>query len=354
MVKTSGKKRILLGMSGGIDSAVSAIMLKEQGLEVVGVTFIFSDIEIQNQRNISDSKEVAKKLEIEHQIVDLRPQFNELVIQKFIKDYTLGKTPFPCAFCNPELKFKYLHRLATEFRCQFIATGHYATIQEKFGKRFVAKGFDKEKDQSFFLWGLNQNILNQLMFPLGKYQKSDVRSYAEKQGFHHISNKKDSFGICFINNGDYRSFLINNGLESQEGNFIDKAGNILGKHKGITNYTIGQRRGLGLNLNKPLFVAEIRPDKNEILLTDYQDLYKMNIYIHNAQFIDNESIDENRTYIVKIRYRLQETRCELKLIEGNRAKVSLYEPVAMVAKGQTAVIYDEERVIGGGFIEDSD
>lgn len=354
MVEISGKKRVLLGMSGGTDSAVSAIMLKKQGFEVEGVTFIFADNEKQNQQNISDAIKVAEKLKIKHHVLDLTQEFNKTVIQKFIKEYTSGKTPFPCAFCNPKIKFKHLNRLANELNCHFISTGHYARIVKKFGKRFVAKGVDKDKDQSFFLWGLNQNVVNRLIFPLGKYQKADVRRYAVKHGFYHISNKKDSLGICFINDGSYRSFLINNGVESMKGNFVDPNGKILGRHKGIVNYTIGQRKGLGLNVNKPLFVAELRPQKNEILLTDYQDLYKNNIYIRDVHFIDYELIDLKITYIVKVRYRLQETPCRLELTGENRIKLKLLEPLAMVANGQTAVIYDGERVLGGGFIEGSD
>lgn len=348
------KQRVLLGMSGGTDSSVSAIMLQEKGFEVIGVTFIFSALEKQNNQHINDAEKLANQLNIAHKVVDLRERFRNEIVQRFIKEYNQGKTPFPCAFCNPGLKFHYLNILSKKYNCEFIATGHYANISEYNNKKFISKGVDKEKDQSFFLWGLKNEIINKLAFPLGNLEKNEVRKFAAEKGFPTISRKKDSLGICFIEGSDYRKFLMNNGLNPEPGYFTDEEGNVLGKHQGIPFYTIGQRRGLGLNLNKPLFVSEIKPLNNEIILSEYDSLYKNIIYLNNIHLADIENFNKTKTYHIKIRYRLQDNTGIIKLIDANRAKIELNESVAMVANGQTAVIYDEERVMGGGFIESSE
>ena len=348
------ESRVLLGMSGGTDSSVSAAILKNQGFHVIGVTFLFSNLENENKQNITDAKEIAESLNINHHILDLREEFNEKIIIRFIKEYSEGKTPFPCAFCNPQLKFNRLYKLATELNCDYISTGHYARIIKHNKLKYISKANDPEKDQSFFLWGLEKHIIERLIFPLGEFTKNQIREYAKHNGFTRIAKKKDSLGICFINSRDYRNYLKNNGLEMGEGNFKDRAGKILGTHGGIMNYTIGQRRGLGINFNKPLFVTEINADKNEIILGDFNQLYKNRIVIKDTHFIDLENIREEKTFIVKIRYRLQDTPCKIRILEKNNAEIFLLEPLAMVAKGQTAVFYENERVIGGGFIKSSE
>ena len=349
-----GNNKVALGMSGGVDSAVSAEILKEQGYEVLGITFLFSEQGEHTKSNIRDARESADKLDLQHYIVDLRSEFEDKIIKRFIKEYEQGKTPFPCAFCNPEIKFYHLNRLANFYHCKYIATGHYAQIKIHKGKKYISKGADQEKDQSFFLWGLNPNIIDKLIFPLGGYEKSEVRQRAKNSNVPKISIKKDSMGICFTNTKNYRNFLINNGLTVKKGNFVDELGNIIGKHQGIIHYTVGQRRGLGLNLNKPVFVSEIRAKENEIVISDFNKLYKSRIYIRNIQFVNIEDIKEDYLYVVKIRYRLQQNFCRISLLDKNRAVVYLQEPVAMVAPGQSAVLYDNDRVIGGGFIEYSE
>lgn len=344
-------KKVLLGMSGGIDSSVSAMLLKEQGYEVVGITFLFSGSDKENHHFLSEARELADKINIKHISVDLRVEFRDQIIHYFIDEYTNGNTPFPCAYCNPNLKFKFLNEYAEMENCDFIATGHYVKTGIYKKQKYLYQGKDPEKDQSFFLWGLHRKIVDKLIFPLGDFDKTEIREMAKKRGFHSLSKKKDSLGICFIEGNDYRNFLVKEGIKSEPGNFVDVNGVILGRHTGIANYTIGQRRGLGLNLNFPLFVSKICPDANEIVLAKFKDLYRKKIIIKNYYIIDNQVIKSNLNLVVKVRYRLQETPCSLHILNETRAEVELLEPEAMIAPGQTAVLFHGERLVGGGFIE---
>lgn len=348
------KKNVLLGMSSGIDSSVSAILLKQRGFEVTGVTFIFSGNDVQNNEIVSASKNIAESLGITHYTIDLRNEFNDFVVSYFLNEYAAGRTPFPCAVCNPDVKFRNLVKYSTIFGCTYIATGHYAQITEKENFSYISKGIDSEKEQSFFLWGLSQNVIKRLVLPLGKIEKPEVRKIAKKFGFPSLIKKSESVGICFIEGGDYRQFLKKKGIGGEPGNFLNRKGEIIGKHNGFVNYTVGQRRGLGLNFNTPLFVSEIRPETDEVVLSEFNGLKKSVIYLHDCHFVNTQSINNQITYIVKIRYRLQETPCNIEIVEGNRAIIKLAEPVFMVAEGQTAVFYEGERVIGGGFIEKSE
>jgi tRNA-specific 2-thiouridylase len=347
------KKRVLLGMSSGIDSSVSAILLKKSGFEVIGITFIFSEIEYQNSEMMHSVKTLSEKLNIEHHVVDLRKEFQKEVISYFEQEYINGRTPFPCAVCNPRVKFKNLKYYANLLDCDFISSGHYVQVVEKEGFKYISKGIDKEKDQAFFLWGLPSDIVNRLIFPLGKFTKEKVRKIAKENGFHSLTKKKESLGICFIEDNDYRNYLKSRGFEERKGNFVDLNGEILGNHKGYFNYTIGQRHGLGLNLNTPKFVSEIRPAKNEVVLADFKALEKSTIFIDNCHFFHPNKLDIKKKYIVKIRYRLQENSCIIRFLNDNQVRIELDEPVPMVAKGQTAVLFDNNRVVGGGFIFDS-
>lgn len=347
------KDRVLLGMSSGIDSSVSAILLKDSGFEVVGITFIFSELDALNREMIQSAAELANTLNIEHHVVDLREEFHRVVISYFKQEYIDGKTPFPCAVCNPEVKFKSLVNYAHEFNCEYISTGHYVKVVINEGFKYISKGTDNEKDQSFFLWSLDKSVVEKLIFPLGNYTKNQVVDIALENGFTGLARKKESLGICFIENNNYREYLKNSGIESQKGNFVDVHGEILGQHKGYVNFTIGQRRGLGLNFNKALFVSEIRPNENEVVLAEFSELKKTTIYIRSYHFIYPKIIKSNKNYIVKIRYRLQENECRIKILSNELVEISLDKPVSMVAKGQTAVFYDGDCVIGGGFIVDS-
>ena len=346
-------RRVLLGMSGGIDSSVSAMILQDQHYEVVGITFLFGGSNKTNQKITKDAKNLAEKLGIKHLTIDLRKEFRATVIKYFKEEYLAGRTPFPCAYCNPKIKFNYLQEFARKENCNFISTGHYAQTRKYNGRKYIYKGVDTEKDQSFFLWGLSSVLIEKLIFPLGGLTKNEVRQFANARGFESLSEKKDSFGICFIEGKDYRKFLETEGIFSKTGNFVDATGNILGQHKGIANYTIGQRHGLGVNLNFPVFVSEFRLDDNEIVLAKYSELYKKFIVINNYQFIDYQEIKHRKRYAMKVRYRLQETPCELNILDETRVAVRLLKPEAMIAEGQTTVFYEGDRLAGGGFIESS-
>ncbi len=347
-------KRVLLGMSGGIDSSVAAILLQEQGYDVVGITFLFGGSTEENNSISRDAKLLAKQLNIKHRTVDLQQVFRSTVIAYFKEEYLAGRTPFPCAYCNPKIKFYYLDKYAEKVKCEFIATGHYVRTKLFDGKKYIFQGVDKDKDQSFFLWGLSQKLIQKLIFPLGYYDKQSVREIAKRKGFNFLSEKKESLGICFIEGNNYRNFLEKEGVKSKSGNFVKANGTILGKHKGIINYTIGQRRGLGIHLNYPVFVVKFNLDANEIVLANYSDLYKNKISIKNYHFIDIQEIQSIDGLIVKVRYRLQETPCKINILDETRAEVELLKPEAMIANGQTAVFYDGERLVGGGFIESSE
>lgn len=347
-------KRVLLGMSGGVDSSVAAMLLQEQGYTVVGITFLFSGSDEQNHHFINDACTLAGQLNITHETVDLRTEFEEHVVRYFINEYITGRTPFPCAYCNPNLKFKYLNKYATKYNCDHIATGHYVKTGFYNNKKYLFQGEDPEKDQSFFLWGLPRDIVDKLIFPLGEFEKTKIRKMAGDRGFFSLAKKKDSLGICFIEGNDYRHFLKKRGIKSEPGNFIDENGKVLGRHKGIFNYTIGQRRGLGLNLNFPLFVAEFRLDDNEIVLAKYEQLYRSKLLIEDYHIIDNEIDNNSSELIVKVRYRLQETPCSFNILNKTRAEVGLLKPEAMIAPGQTAVFYHNKRLVGGGFIKSAE
>ena len=347
------KKRVLLGMSGGVDSSVAAILLKEQGFEVVGITFLFGGSSETNEIISNSAKHLAEDLEIKHIIVDLQKEFRTTVIQYFKDEYLAGKTPFPCAYCNPKLKFYYLEKYAEDENCEFIATGHYAQTKFYIQKKYIYQGVDADKDQSFFLWGLSESLISKLVFPLGNFKKQEIRKIAGERGFRSLSKQKDSLGICFIEGGDYRIFLEKEGIKTKPGNFVDTKGKFLGRHKGISNYTIGQRHGLAIRVNYPVFVANFNLDDNEIVLANYNYLYKNEIVVNNYYIIDKEDVSSGLGITVKVRYRLQETPCEIHILDDTRAKVRLLKPEAMIAAGQTVVFYNGERLLGGGFIESS-
>jgi tRNA-specific 2-thiouridylase len=349
--------KILLGMSGGVDSSVAAILLLQKGYEVTGLTIRTwsQNDDFENSRipdYIIQAQKLASELNINHIVVDARIQFYDSVISYFKNEYLKGKTPNPCAKCNIIFKWKILNDYAYKYNCNAIATGHYANKKHINNKYYITKGIDNEKDQSFFLWGLSQDILTKAVFPLGNLTKSEVKNIAGKHGFKSLKQKKESTGICFVNDYKYQPFLktiLNKEkINIEQGKFIDTQGNFLANHNGYPYYTVGQRRGLGLNPENPFYVTKINPQKNIIELGHRQDLYKKKMIIENYNIIDKQ--DFNGNIITKIRYRKQEALSKIEFISDNLLRVVFNKPEWSIASGQTAVFYSNNMVLGGGFI----
>ena len=338
-------------MSGGTDSSVAAILLLEQGYEVVGITFRFW--EAGENYHLQDAQVLAQQLGIEHIVYDAREIFREKVLGYFVDEYLSGRTPFPCVKCNNELKWKLIIDEADCLGCAKVAMGHYVNIIQENNHYFVSEGKDPDKDQSFFLWGLTQEQLSRIVFPLGQFHKTDVRSMAAERGYKRVSEKKDSLGACFCS-GDYRPFLKNQLAEPHKfiysGNFIDEQGNVLGQHDGFPLYTVGQRRGL-MHLNRKVFVKEIQPDTNEVVLAPLINMYKTEFFVHAVNVVDKSLFTNEFDINCRIRYRKQNTLCRVIFMEDGKAKVELNEPLESIAPGQTAVFYKDGRILGGGFIE---
>ena len=337
-------------MSGGTDSSVAAILLLEQGYEVIGITFRFWE-EGEN-KHLQDAVLLAQQLGIEHITYDARTVFKESIVQYFVDEYLAGRTPFPCVKCNNELKWKLIIDEADRLGCQKVAMGHYTNIVREANHYFISEGKDPDKDQSFFLWGLTQQQLSRIIFPLGQFHKTEVREMAAVRGFKKVSEKKDSLGACFCA-GDYRPFLKSQLAEPDKyiysGSFVDENGATLGRHDGFPLYTVGQRRGL-MHLNRKVFVKEIRPQTNEVVLAPLQNMYKSEFLIKDVNVVDKMLFTNEFDTKCRIRYRKQNTLCRVIFLGNNNAKVELVEPLESIAPGQSAVFYRGGRVLGGGFI----
>ncbi len=346
------KQRVLVGMSGGVDSSAVCLLLQEQGYEVVGATLHMWSSE-EEPPFITDARQLANRLGIEHHIIDIRKEFREGVIASFIDEYMRGRTPNPCVMCNPNFKWKALLECALRHGCSKIATGHYVNIIEENGKYFIEEGGDGTKDQSYFLWGLTQEQLSQTLFPLGRMIKSDVKQMMRERGFESSANKSESMEICFIEK-DYRTFLRQNveGIDEQYsgGFFVDKLGKRLGQHKGYPFYTIGQRKGLEIALGHPAYVIKINPLKNTVKLGKEEDLLCSTLTLTDCKIVD-ETLLTSPDLVVRIRYRGTPYRVASVTQEENGLKVSLTDVASAVAPGQSAVFYIGNRVIGGGILK---
>lgn len=347
------KKTVLLGMSGGTDSSVAVLLLQEAGYEVTGVTFRFWE-EGGKGEYLEDAKELAVKTGIQHYALDVRDDFQRKIISYFTDEYLQGRTPVPCVRCNNLLKWRLLYEEAKRLQIEYIATGHYAIVREYNGLHYIHAGMDPDKDQSFFLWGLEQPVLRRMILPLGKYTKTQVREIAMKRGFSKIAFKKDSMGVCFCP-GDYRPFLLKMLPPNQKiirpGNFVGESGQFIGRHKGYPFYTIGQRRKLGVQLNYPVFVKDIIPEKNMVVLAKEENIYQQTMFLKEWRLHNPEEVIGQKNIIVKIRYKKQHNYGIISYTENDRLKVTFDEPVAAVAPGQAACFYIEDRVVGGGIIE---
>ena len=346
------KERVLLGMSGGTDSSVAAMKLQEAGYEVTGVTFRFYEVGGKTEY-LEDARALAGRLGIGHITYDARELFRERIIRYFIDEYLAGHTPVPCTLCNNELKWKLLAEIADEKGIYWISTGHYVRKVLSGGKYYIAPAADKDKDQTFFLWGLKQDILQRMLLPMGDITKNEARSYAAERGFGQVAAKKDSIGVCFCPL-DYRSFLkceVPETLLPGKGRFVDEKGNFLGWHEGYPFYTVGQRRGLGIHLNKAVFVKETRVESNEVVLAPLSSLYRQEMWLGDWNLVENSRVLGANEVIVKIRYRKQANRCRVTLTVEGLLRVRLIEPLESIAPGQAAAFYDKDGyLLGGGII----
>lgn len=351
-------------MSGGIDSTVTALMLHEQGYEVVGITMKTWDYAASggskketgccNLDSFNDARMAAVQHGFPHYILDIRDEFGSFVVDNFVDEYLSGRTPNPCVLCNTHIKWRALLKRADALGCDFIATGHYASIYQHSNGRFVVtKGIDETKDQSYVLWGLQQDLLSRTLLPLGGYRKTAIRQMAHDFGYPELAKKSESYEICFVPDNDYRGFLKRkvDGLEEKVsgGSFVDKNGNFLGQHKGYPFYTIGQRKGLDIALGKPAYVTAIDPDTNTVVLGDEEDLEKQTMKVSKINWIKYEGLDAPTDVITKIRYKDKGSLSTI-IPFGNEVTVRFYEKAKGIAPGQSAVFYEGDDVIGGGII----
>lgn len=353
-------------MSGGLDSTVTAVMLREQGYEVVGVTMKTWDYATSGGSkketgccsldSINDARSIAVKHGIHHMILDIRDEFGDFVIENFVEEYLAGRTPNPCVLCNTHIKWEALLKRANQLDCDLIATGHYAQVRAENNRYIVSKGLDENKDQSYVLWGLTQQSLARTTFPLGKFRKTEIRQMALDMGYDELVKKSESYEICFVPDNDYRGFLKRrvDGLEERVdgGNFVTKDGIILGKHRGYPFYTIGQRKGLEIALGEPMYVLEIVPETNTVVLGKEEDLNRKGMWVRGLNMGKYAQLDAPLEAITKIRYKNAGTTSILHQ-EGNRMKVIFNDDVKGIAPGQSAVFYEGDDVVGGGWIENS-
>lgn len=357
----SKKGRVLVAMSGGIDSTVTAMMLHEEGYEVIGITMKTWDYASSGSSkketgccsldSINDARQVAVEMGFHHFIIDIREDFGDYVIDNFVDEYMAGRTPNPCILCNTHIKWNSLLKRADAMDCEFIATGHYGIINESQGRKYVSKAVDSKKDQSYVLWGLSQECLSRSKFPLGPYTKTEVRQMAKDFGYLDLSKKGESYEICFVPDNDYRGFLKRrvDGLEEKVagGNFIDKKGEIIGTHDGYPFYTIGQRK-LGKGFGKPMYVTEIIAESNTVVLGEVEELMRNGLEVYKVNSMKYDQIPESEL-VTQIRYNSQGSLSTLKRIDDN-IQVEFLSNVRGIAPGQSAVFYEGDDVVGGGII----
>jgi tRNA-uridine 2-sulfurtransferase len=355
--------KILVAMSGGIDSSVAAMMLHEEGYEVIGITMKTWDYESSGSGkketgccsldSINDARNMAVTFGFPHYILDIRGEFGDAIINNFVEEYLAGRTPNPCVLCNTHIKWDALLKRADMLDCEFIATGHYAQLREENNRRVIFKGKDLSKDQTYVLWGLSQESLKRTVFPLGQFHKSEIKDMAKQAGFIDLANKSESYDICFVPDNDYRMFLKHRMPELEKkvegGNYIYK-GVKVGKHSGYPFYTVGQRKGLGIAMGAPVFVKEIIPETNTVVLGDKDDLEDNHLMIRDYNLVKYEKLPEDFIGLTRIRYKDAGTMSTINTIE-NKLDVIFHDPVSGIAPGQSAVIYEGNDLVGGGFID---
>lgn len=359
----SKKGKVLVAMSGGIDSSVAAMMLHEEGYEVIGITMKTWDYASSGGAkketgccsldSINDARSIAVKHNFPHYILDIRGEFEGAIINNFVEEYLAGRTPNPCVLCNTHIKWDALLKRADMLDCEFIATGHYAQVRYENDRYVVSKGLDEHKDQSYVLWGLSQKSLKRTLFPLGGFRKTGIKQMAVDNGYEELAAKSESYEICFVPDNDYRAFLKNkvNSLEEKlsGGKFVSTDGKVLGSHKGYPFYTVGQRKGLEIALGEPMYVTEIIPDTNTVVLGTKEDLEKLQMQVRDYNLIKYASLPENFTGLTKIRYKDPGAMSTINEVDG-KIKVLFHKKVSAIAPGQSAVFYEGNDLVGGGFI----
>lgn len=354
-------KKVVVGMSGGVDSSVAAYLLREQGYDVIGVTMeIWQQDDVCHMENeggccglsaVQDARKVAGQLGIPYYVMNFKDIFKNEVIDDFISEYRAGRTPNPCIVCNRKVKWEALLRRSMDIGADYIATGHYSRIDRlENGRYAIRKSVTSAKDQTYALYSLTQEQLKHTVMPVGGYTKDEIRAIAERIGLK-VASKPDSMEICFVPDNDYAGFIERStGIGSSEGNFVDMQGNVIGRHKGIIHYTVGQRKGLQLAMGYPVFVTAIRPETNEVVIGRSTDVFTDRLRAVRLNHMSEQRFSEDKEYLGKIRYNHAGTPCHVRYIDDDTIECIFSEPVRAVTPGQAVVLYDGEYVAGGGRI----